>query len=67
MTLLHEGTWKIAVNGRQYGVPHFHIEGRGFRCSVRIAAQQPIIGMAPAPVLKIACAWAREHRVELMA
>jgi hypothetical protein len=60
------GTWKIAVYGREHGVPHFHVEGRGFRCSVSIETQEPIIGVAPAAILKTACAWAREHRAELM-
>jgi hypothetical protein len=67
VTLLHEGTWKIAVYGREHGVPHFHVEGRGFRCSINIVTQELIIGWAPAPILKSACAWAQEHRIELLA
>ena len=67
VTLLHEGAWKIAIYGLEHGVPHFHVEGRGFRCSIGIATQELIIGSVPAPILKSACDWAREHRVELMA
>ena len=65
--MLHVGTWKIAVYGREHGVPHFHVEGRGFRCSVRIDTQEQIIGAAPAEILTTACLWAREHQAELMA
>jgi hypothetical protein len=32
-----------------------------------ITTQELIIGSAPSPVLKAACAWAREHTTELMA
>jgi hypothetical protein len=65
--MLHAGTWKIAVYGREHGVPHFHVEGRGFRCSVAIGTLDPIIGFVPAAVLKTARDWAREHQSELMA
>jgi Domain of unknown function (DUF4160) len=67
VTLLHEGTWRISVYGREHGVPHFHIEGRGFRCSVSIETQVLIIGVAPSAVLKSACVWASQHRAELLA
>ena len=37
MVTVYRGTgWKIAVYGRDHGVPHFHVEGPGFRCSVGI-------------------------------
>ena len=67
VTLFHEGTWKVAVYGREHGIPHFHVEGREFRCTVGIATQELIIGTAPASILKNACVWAREHQAELMA
>jgi len=63
MVTVHRGSgWKIAVYGLEHGVPHFHIEGRGYRCSVAIATGETIIGTVPAGVLKAARAWARENR-----
>jgi hypothetical protein len=67
VSLFHAGSWKIAVYGREHGVPHYHVEGPGFRCSVSIRTQDLIIGAAPAAVLKSARAWARDHQAELMA
>jgi hypothetical protein len=67
VTLLHEGAWRIAVCGREHGVPHFHFEGRGFRCSVGIETLELIIGAVPPAILKSACIWAGEHRMELFA
>jgi hypothetical protein len=67
MVTLHRGpNWKIAVYGREHGVPHFHIEGAEFRCSVAIATGEPIVGHAPSDVLAAARIWAREHRERLM-
>jgi hypothetical protein len=66
VTFYHAATWKIAVYGREHGVPHFHVEGRGFRCSVSIETHELIIGVAPTPILKIARDRAREHRAHLM-
>lgn len=66
VTLYHARTWKITVYGREHGVPHFHIEGRGFRCSIDIVTLELIIGSAPMSVLRSACAWADEHRTELI-
>jgi hypothetical protein len=65
VTLYHAATWKIAVYGREHGVPHFHVEGRDFRCSVSIETHELIIGTAPSPILKIAREWARQHRAQL--
>jgi len=62
----HEG-WRVAVYGREHGVPHFHVEGPGFRCSVGIATGEVIIGEAPARVLAAAKAWARANAGALMA
>ena len=50
-----------------HGIPHFHIEGPGFRCSVAIETLELIIGDAPARVLVEARAWAGGRRAELAA
>jgi hypothetical protein len=47
-------------------VPHFHIEGPGYRCSIGIATLQPIIGSVPPPVLRAARAWAGANLTLLM-
>lgn len=67
VTLTRGPNWKIAVYGREHGVPHFHIEGPGFRCSVSIATGEVIIGSVPASVLKAAKAWATDHKAEISA
>jgi hypothetical protein len=68
MVTVYRGSgWKIAVYGREHGVPHFHIEGPDFRCSVRIDTLEVIVGTAPADVLKSVCAWARRNRTHLNA
>jgi hypothetical protein len=60
---MHRGHgWKIAVYAREHGVPHFHVEGPGSRCSVSIETLDVIIGTAPAGVLRVARAWADDHR-----
>ena len=67
VTLYRQASWKIAVYGREHGVPHFHVEGPGFRCSVAITTGELIIGNAPSGVLTAARAWARENVASLMA
>jgi len=68
MVTLHRASgWKIAIYGREHGVPHFHVEGPGYRCSVSIATLELIIGAVPQEVLKAACAWARSNRKVLTA
>lgn len=68
MVTLHRAeAWKISVYGRDHGVPHFHIEGPDFRCSVAIATLDLIVGSAPPRVLRAAVAWARAHQAELSA
>jgi hypothetical protein len=68
MVTVYRGShWKITVYGREHGVPHYHIEGAGYRCSVRIATQDVIIGSAPADVLRAAEVWARANRAALLA
>jgi hypothetical protein len=64
--MYRDAGWKIAVYRREHGVPHCHIEGPGYRCSVGIATLQPIIGSVPPPVLRAARAWAGANRTNLM-
>jgi hypothetical protein len=67
MVTMHRGpNWKVSVYGREHGVPHFHIEGPGFRASVGIATLEVIIGAVPASVSREAIDWAREKRAELL-
>lgn len=68
MVALHrQGAWKIAVYGAEHGMPHFHIEGPGFRASVAIATRQVIVGQVPAHVLAAARAWAAANESRLLA
>jgi hypothetical protein len=67
VTLTRGPKWKIAVYGRDHGVPHFHIEGPDFRCSVGIALLELIIGNVPAPVLNTAREWAAGNQGILLA
>jgi hypothetical protein len=68
MVTMHRGSgWKIAIYGNEHGVPHFHIEGPGFRCSIGIATEELIIGNAPPGALRAARIWARGNRVLLLA
>ena len=68
MVTLHRGpNWKIAVYAGDHGVPHFHIEGPGFRASVAIATLEVIVGAVPRRVLVAALAWALAHQSELQA
>ena len=53
-----DGKWKIAVYGRDHGVPHLHVVGPEFDCAVSIAGLRPIVGRAPKKVLSAALAWA---------
>lgn len=66
VTLYRDPRWKIAVYGRDHGVPHFHIEGPSFRCSVAIETLDLIVGDAPALVLKDARDWAQANQALLM-
>lgn len=68
MVTLHRGpNWKIAVYAGDHGVPHFHIEGPGFRASVAIATLEVIVGSVPRRVLVAALTWALAHQSELQA
>lgn len=48
-------------------MPHFHIEGSGFRCSVAIATRQVIIGVVPRKVELAALEWVSDRQAELLA
>lgn len=67
VTLYREAVWRIAVYGRDHGIPHFHVEGPGFRGSVSIETLELIVGVVPAAILRTARTWAHEHRQELLA
>ena len=67
VTLTRGPNWKIAVYGREHGVPHFHIEGPSFRASIAIDSLELIIGHVPASVLKDAVKWAEGNQPELRA
>jgi hypothetical protein len=56
----------MAVYGRDHGVPHFHIEGADFRCSVSIASFDVIVGTVPTAILSEALNWAHPDQVLLM-
>lgn len=66
VTMHRHARWKIAVYARDHGVPHFHIEGPDFRCSVAIASFDLIVGTVPSAVLGDALEWARPNRALLM-
>jgi hypothetical protein len=60
---VHRGaSWKIAVYGREHGVPHFHTEGPDFRRTAGFRTLEVIVGTAPTATVKEACAWARKNR-----
>lgn len=67
VTLTRGPNWKIAVYARDHGVPHFHIEGPGFRCSVVIGSLEVIVGSAPVAVVRAARVWAEANRALLLA
>lgn len=68
MVTLHRGpNWKISVYAADHGVPHFHIEGPGFRASVAITALEVIVGQVPRPVLVAALEWALPNQADLLA
>jgi hypothetical protein len=67
VTLYREQNWKLSVYGREHGIPHFHIEGPEFRCSVAIETMEVIIGSAPPAVLRAATLWALANRAGIRA
>ena len=67
VTMQRGPNWRISVYGREHGVPHFHIEGPGFRCSVSIATFEVIVGHAPTIVIRAAKDWAAGNQNELLA
>ena len=66
VTMYRGSRWKVAVYGGDHGIPHFHIEGVEFRCSVAISTFDVIIGTAPASILREALEWARPNQALLM-
>lgn len=67
MVTMHRGSrWKIAIYGGDHGLPHFHIEGVEFRCSVAITSFEVIVGTVPAVVLSAALEWALPNQALLM-
>jgi hypothetical protein len=66
VTMYRGANWKLSVYGRDHGIPHFHIEGAEFRCSVAIMSLDLIIGFAPAPVIRDAMSWAGQNQGALM-
>jgi hypothetical protein len=66
ITVYRATYWKIAVYGRDHGLPHFHIEGPEFRASIAIATLDLIIGSAPTAVLEEALDWATGNQAALM-
>jgi hypothetical protein len=66
VTMYRGASWKIAVYGRDHGIPHFHIEGPDFRCSVAIMSLDLIIGFAPPSVMREAKDWAGQNQDALM-
>ncbi|MCC6926323.1 DUF4160 domain-containing protein [Novosphingobium sp.] len=67
MVTLHRGpNWKIAVYAAEHGIPHFHIEGPGFRASVAIATLEVIVGRVPRQVLVAALDWALSNQADLL-
>ena len=67
VTMQRGPNWRISVYGREHGVPHFHVEGPDFRCSVRIDRLEVIVGSAPVAVLRVALVWAAGNRAQLLA
>lgn len=63
------GKWKIAIYGREHGVPHFHLIGPDFDCVVTIGTLEVLIGRAPRSALRDALAWARtaDNRAAMLA
>ena len=67
VTLHRTNGWKVCVYGREHGVPHFHIEGPDWRCSVMIESLEVIVGDPPKQVMAIVFAWAQGRQAELLA
>jgi hypothetical protein len=67
VTLHRQDNWKIAIYGADHGVPHFHIEGPDFRCSVGIQSGDVIVGSVSRQVLAAARQWATANKASLAA
>lgn len=67
MPILHRtGSWRIRVQGREHGEPHFHLQGIGWECVVSILDLRVLTGDAPGRELRAALQWAEANREELM-
>lgn len=66
VTVYREARWKVSIYARDHGVPHFHIEGPGFRCSVAIRTNDVIIGAVPPKILREVLNWAQGNRALLL-
>jgi Domain of unknown function (DUF4160) len=66
VTVFREARWKIAIYANDHGIPHFHVEGPDFRCSVAIESNSVIIGTVPPKILREALVWSHNNRSELM-
>lgn len=66
VTMTRGSNWKISVYGREHGIPHFHVEGPGFRASVGIESLEMIVGSVPPKIFDQAIGWASENKVMLM-
>lgn len=56
---------KITIYADDHFPPHFHVVGKGWRCSVNLESFELMAGAAPRKDLREALEWANENRVFL--
>jgi hypothetical protein len=61
-TLVRFGKVRLAVFGGDHGVPHVHVVGPDFRCTVAVESLEVLAGSAPARVLREARRWISLNR-----
>lgn len=61
-TLHRYGKVKIAVYPDDHGVPHVHVIGPGFKCSLDVETLELLAGDMPAKALKTAREWIGNNR-----
>ncbi len=61
------GSCKVAIYADDHFPPHFHLVGKGWRCSIEIASLALMHGQAPKRELDEALTWARKNRELLTA
>ncbi|MFP5239843.1 MAG: DUF4160 domain-containing protein [Acidobacteriota bacterium] len=61
-TLQRIGKLKIAVYPGDHGVPHAHVIGPGFRCSLDVATLEVLAGSASPKTLAVAREWIAANR-----